>query len=177
MLDNDPLEPKIVTQGRIIEEITHLLLSELEKNLDATGWMSATYSCRLIYMYSEAELVVTLPSGAIIGVYPPFEVADLTPRLRKIMADPESGAWFEAMWVLTANSERAVSTQVAFNYDEKPEWDTVMRPAQYAMDLEDFPRSPENTPDWLNAQVSAALREGERQRQKEEAREKRRRDQ
>lgn len=49
------------------------------------------------------------------------------------------GTWFSARWVLT-NNEGRVESSAGFNYDDESAWSRPIDAANYADDLEDFPR-------------------------------------
>jgi serine/threonine-protein kinase len=67
--------------------------------------------------------------------------------LRELMADPHRGAWLMADIVVPRVGE------ATFSYDwmTKPDWPGTsgeFDEAHYLEDLEEFPRTPENVPDW-----------------------------
>lgn len=72
-------------------------------------------------------------------------------ELREAMYRPGAGTWFTAWFTVTA--EGKLSTR--FDYDNEPELGHFAAEA-YRADFDEFPRTPENTPDWLAAILAGA---------------------
>jgi hypothetical protein len=72
-------------------------------------------------------------------------------ELREAMYRPGAGTWFTAWFTVTA--EGKLSTR--FDYDNEPELGHFAAEA-YRADLDEFPRTPQNTPDWLAAILAGA---------------------
>lgn len=87
--------------------------------------------------------------GTSIEIFMQFQ------SLRAIMYRPDKGTWFSASYQLTRPSSFAVS----YNFDHekkfgRPEPSVI----DYFEDFEEFPRSPENTPAWLQEKIDEAER-------------------
>jgi len=89
---------------------------------------------------SDPDLPLRVPTRAVVKMR----------DLRRAMADPQRGAWLMADVVVPRNGE------ATFDYDwmGKPDWSATggtfsnSDDAGYLQDLAQFPRSPENIPDW-----------------------------
>ncbi|SMG32071.1 hypothetical protein [Agreia pratensis] len=77
---------------------------------------------------------------------------DAAKRLREAMYREGAGTWFSVLFVVTVEGK----VDVAYNYDEEPEWKYPIDPVLYVQDLEKFPRDPENVPEWLQKRVFEA---------------------
>jgi hypothetical protein len=88
------------------------------------------------------------PRADIPGpVWLPVFVTDAIDQLREAMVDPERGAW------LTAEIAVPRTGEATFSYDwmTQPDWPNLggeFEDALYREDLEKFPRTTENIPDW-----------------------------
>lgn len=78
---------------------------------------------------------------------PPEEVIDLFEELKEAMYRPDTGTWLSVRISISADG----SADVDYNYDEPPAWGMEVEPGLYGEELERFPRSPENIPDWMKA--------------------------
>ena len=99
---------------------------------------------------------VKFSDGTTGGAFIPHEASDLLEELREVMYSRGVGTWFSATFCVTREGSGETSAKASFNYDEEPKWNFPVDPVQYAVDLEDFPRDEENTPDWLRERLSEA---------------------
>lgn len=144
-------------QGDLINEIGRILPTEKGEYGVPDDWQQLVYETRCVSQYSEADVKVTRADGSSQFAFAPDRVRDLIVELRPLMYTPEAGTWLSAQWVLQRTEGDAYSAKVSFNYDTEPQWDTEnFRPSLYAADLRDFPRSAENTPQWLADKVKQA---------------------
>ena len=145
--------PPMIRQGQLVEEISALL----PQRVDGV-WSKLTYSRRMLSMYSEGRIEVSLANGETGYALAPREATSLVRELRELMYRPGAGTWFSATWTLTKDASGQVSANVSFNYDEEPTWGDPIRPFNYALDLEDFPRDDEHIPGWLRERLDEAQR-------------------
>ena len=80
---------------------------------------------------------------SIIGPADAFEAAEV---LRDAMHRRDAGTWFTAVFTVTSAGKMSAS----YDYDHEPELGHFSADA-YRADFDRFPRTPENTPDWLAA--------------------------
>ncbi|TQL70294.1 hypothetical protein FB381_4224 [Nocardioides albertanoniae] len=139
-------------QAVLISEISALLPTEV------TGpWRKLTFSCRILSMLSEHELIVERTDGTIDeseGV--PFAVDDLLSELRKVMYVPGAGTWMSAQWTITDLGDDHADARTTFNYDDEPRWSMPVRAFNYAIDVRDFPRDSQSIPGWLSERLDEA---------------------
>jgi hypothetical protein len=77
----------------------------------------------------------------------PVFVSGAIRELREAMVDPERGAWLTAEITVPRTGEPTF----AYDWMTKPDWPSLggeFDDALYRDDLEKFPRTPENVPDW-----------------------------
>ncbi|ROS49597.1 hypothetical protein [Frigoribacterium sp. PhB24] len=72
-------------------------------------------------------------------------------ELREAMYRPGAGTWFTAWFAVTAEG----NLRTRFDHDAEPELGQFGAEA-YRADFDEFPRTPENTPDWLAAVLAGA---------------------
>lgn len=73
-------------------------------------------------------------------------------RLRYGMYQEGKGTWFSMKYVITRPSRY----NVEFNYEDRPEYQFAPDSVLYAEDLKQFPRDPENIPEWLQEELRKA---------------------
>ncbi|KAA2247667.1 hypothetical protein F0L68_40105 [Solihabitans fulvus] len=119
------------------------------------GWARIDVKVWASVVAFQFEIMVRLADGSMPAVSAPAGLTDLAAELRAEMyeEDEDRGAWFSATLALTAPDEREIS----FNFDEDPQWWPSLPPTVFALDVEEFPRSDENTPDWLREKLVEAV--------------------
>ncbi|WP_157773375.1 agglutinin cell wall attachment protein [Brachybacterium vulturis] len=156
--------PAVIRQRDIINQISAGLPDRVEGE-----WLELEFTDRRLSMYAEEFVSVVFVDGSTGTALPARGTNGLAKELRKLMYQPESGTWFSATWVVTKNSDGSLDAKVFFNYDDEPNWDDDIHPGLYGIDLEDFPRTDENIPEWLSSLLSnAAKAENERRAKAEE---------
>lgn len=156
--------PAMVRQRDIVNQISAGLPERV-----AGEWSKLEFTDRHLSMYAEGVISVTYADGSKGTALPPRGTSELTEELRKLMYQPESGTWFSATWMVTRNPDGTLDAKTTFNYDDEPNWDDEIHPGMYGMDLEDFPRSEDNIPEWLSSLLSDAEKaENERRAKAEE---------
>ncbi|MGX9297545.1 hypothetical protein [Tsukamurella paurometabola] len=121
-------------------------LFEAVNSLDE--WQSAEFRFEIVGGYaSEATLVDGDPN--IVSA--PIDIGGWLYELRTEMATP-SGPWFTCTLSLTPSGEFGYN----FDYDTEPKWDGGPRPSddEYERDLQEFPRSQEDVPEWFPSNLS-----------------------
>jgi len=107
-------------------------------------WDRVSINYRAVGRYFEAEGEIVYADDEI-GDWPvPQEIAGLFARLRAGMYRDGRGTWFNATYRLDHPS----SYNLDYDRDE-PEWRKPPPPQAYADDLQTFPRTPDNIPEWL----------------------------
>lgn len=87
-------------------------------------------------MFASEVIHVYRPDGAVDTALTPFDTEDLVDEHRSVMHKPGIGTWFTAEWTLARGASGSVPVEVAFNYDEEPDWEHPISPASYAIEPE-----------------------------------------
>lgn len=143
--------PSLIRQQQIIDEIAISLPERVQ-----VDWSKLEFHERRLSMYAEAVMYVTHSDGATGTALAPRGTSHLLKELRSLMYQEDVGTWFSATWVITKGDAGDVAADASFNYDNEPDWDDDIHPGLYGIDLEDFPRSEENIPEWLSSLLAAA---------------------
>jgi hypothetical protein len=151
-------EPPVVRQEQLIAEIALRLADEVEGD-----WSTLVFNHRNLSMFFTGRIDVHRPDGSFAHAKAPESVLTLTDELRRVMYEPDKGAWFSGRWTIASGEggESGVtmgSPQVVFNYDDEHVWRWPAHPGLYAIDLEMFPRDTEHVPAWLRQKVNGARR-------------------
>ncbi|MBF4636303.1 hypothetical protein ITJ38_17980 [Agreia pratensis] len=102
--------------------------------------------------FTAATATIIRPDGAQDSLKDFKAARDAAKRLREAMYREGTGTWFSVLFVVTVEGK----VDVAYNYDEEPEWRRPVEPVWYVQDLERFPRDPDNMPEWLKKRVLEA---------------------
>lgn len=143
--------PKVIRQQELIERVGASLPNEVEGD-----WVRLEYEARMLSMYAEGIVTVFFSNGEVGSAFPPVSVSEQEEELREIMYIEGAGAWFSAKWTVDRSGDGALRIDARFNYDEEPNWDDDIHPGLYGVDLEDFPRSEDNVPEWLSGLLAEA---------------------
>ncbi|GAB4087223.1 hypothetical protein GCM10028784_38530 [Myceligenerans cantabricum] len=151
----DEQVPPAVRQGELVQEIARAVARSA--SVDA-AWESATLQVRRLAPYGETKMVVEGPSGEDRSRLPDRSTSRLVKELRDVMYRPGAGTWLSMELTVrrTAGTEGPTTVDVAFNFDDPPAWSDAPRPHLYAKDLHKYPRDPDSTPPWLQAELAAA---------------------
>lgn len=142
--------PPMIRQGELTSEIARLILAAVDGE-----WTTVVYDHRMLTTLSQSQMTIERPNGPDRSRLPGREIGDLVDELRDVMYQDHKGTWFSAQWVLI-NKDGAVESNVSFNYDDEPAWSRPIDAANYADDIEDFPRSEEFIPAWLRGRLQEA---------------------
>jgi hypothetical protein len=116
-------------------------------------WDQITIDYRAIGRYFEADGEIVYHDDEAADWPVPSEIAAMFARLRTGMYRQGRGTWFNARYRLDHPSSYNL------DYDrEEPEWRMAPPPQSYADDLQLFPRSDTNTPDWLTRRAAGGTR-------------------
>lgn len=112
-------------------------------------WDRVSVDYRAVGRYFEADGEIVFADDQI-GDWPiPQEITTLFARLRAGMYRDGRGTWFNATYRLDHPSSYNL------DYDrEEPKWRQPPPPQAYADDVQTFPRTPDNMPDWLLRRLS-----------------------
>lgn len=116
------------------------------------NWSELKYTFRATIGTDSSILVVRFQDGSEANRTVPMPVPDAMDDLRRAMYQENVGTWFTA----TIKIDSSQKYQTDFDYDSEPDFVPPLAPGSYAEDLEHFPRSEENTPDWLRQKVTQA---------------------
>lgn len=161
--ESDLRPPPFMRQREIVDEVAAGMPARVQGD-----WVRLELDERWLSMYSEADMTVSYADGTTGSSLPPRGTNDLVEELRKLMYQEGVGTWFSATWTVEKGGDGNIDADVQFNYDSEPAWDDDIQPGLYGMDLEDFPRSEENIPDWLKALLSEAERKETARREAEQ---------
>lgn len=112
-------------------------------------WERVTIDYRAVGRYSEVDGEIVYADEEISEWPVPPDIAALFARLRAGMYREGRGTWFNATYRLDHPS----SYNLDYDRDE-PEWRQPPPPQAYADDLQTFPRTGDNIPEWLLRRLS-----------------------
>jgi hypothetical protein len=145
-MSNDDVVPGIESERVLARQVGSQLLGLLPRSFD-----------RIVMKTSMAggvmagETVMLRADGSEESALPAKKTFDAARSLRELMYEPDSGTWFTAVFTVTG----AGKLSAEYDYDTEPEIGHFAAEAWRA-DFEEFPRTPENTPAWLEAILSGA---------------------
>lgn len=99
-----------------------------------------------------ASFVVTKPDGTKDTRTSPTPAMRKFGELRSAMYEEEKGSWFTARLIIRPPGR----FEVDYDYDSEPEFVPPLTAGAYALDFDYFPRSAENTPEWLREKLAEA---------------------
>ena len=121
-----------------------------------SGWERLDFEFRATVGIDSASLEVEGPDGERRQAMPPGQAVGKMDELRRVMYRRDKGAWFTARLQI----ERSGHFSAEFDYDGEPDFTPPLTPSAYALDLDRFPRTEENIPDWLRDKLDAPDRAG-----------------
>ncbi|MFR9730240.1 hypothetical protein ACL03H_13505 [Saccharopolyspora sp. MS10] len=132
-----------------IDDLRENLTNRLALTLPA-GWEYAQVLYRALGAHEEIAAVVHLVTRQLAPWSPPPQLRDDFRLLRAAMADGTTGTWLSAKYELRFPDDTAFK----FNTAKRPRWTAEPSEADYALELERFPRAPEHVPAWFPARDS-----------------------
>ncbi|MEU4742639.1 hypothetical protein AB0G02_19550 [Actinosynnema sp. NPDC023658] len=122
--------------------------------LDAApeGFRRIDVLVRMTVAVQDATLKVYMPDGSTPEVMPPEGLNAAFQEMRQVLYQPGRGTWFSARCVVNA----PVRIDITYNFDHDPRFDPPVPAADFARDLQVFPRDEAFVPDWLRAELVEA---------------------
>ncbi|WP_198319365.1 hypothetical protein [Actinopolyspora erythraea] len=138
-------------QEQIARRIGVLLLQEAPED-----WQQITVEYRATGEYHDLLAEVTSQDGASRPWEPPEELNGIFGHLREGMYRPDVGTWLSALYTV----ERPSSYRIDINFDEEPQWPQPLPAEAYVEELNRYPRSEDNIPEWMSARLGRAPETG-----------------
>ncbi|AZI58815.1 hypothetical protein EH165_12385 [Nakamurella antarctica] len=121
-------------------EIQNSILDEY-----SDGWVRFVVQMNSTQGASEFLVTSFSSEGEERSVKVPSRTVRALISLREAMATPNHGVWFSCKTVLDRDLN---SLEIAYNYDDRPEWAVEPYDETYIDDLEHFPRPYAEIPEW-----------------------------
>lgn len=121
------------------------------------SWNRLIYEYKTVNGFGSDGLTAEYPDGTSELIDRPVSLLTHTKKLRYGMYREGKGTWFSLKYTITYPT----SYTVDFNYDVKPKFVFPPDSILYAEDLKQFPRNPENIPEWLQEELRKAETEQE----------------
>lgn len=142
-----------------INEIIKEIAQTVYNNVPVDNWNKVLVNVSMLTTYN--ELTVTYYVDDVKGKsfnpdYPGApenkNVNSLFAELRKDMyaLTPVKGAWYDAEMTITKEGK----FNMKYNYDNKPNFEMIPDDDEYIMDIKEFPRDEQSTPDWLSKVIN-----------------------
>ncbi|MBB5806083.1 hypothetical protein F4560_005851 [Saccharothrix ecbatanensis] len=122
--------------------------------LDAApeGFRRIDLLVRMTAAVRDVTLKVYMPDGGTPEVVPSEGLTAAFQEMRQVLYQPGRGTWFSARCVVNAPAR----IDVTYNFDHDPKFDPPVPAADFARDLQAFPRDEAYVPDWLRAKLVEA---------------------
>lgn len=120
------------------------------------GWQQIRFAFYSTVGIDSGRFEVMAQDWSEVKLAPPMSAMDPLGDLRTEMYEEDRGSWFTARIVIN----RPGSCSIEYDYDGEPAFKPPLQADVYALDFEHFPRSEENTPDWLRQKLAEAQRHG-----------------
>lgn len=121
------------------------------------SWNRLIYEYKTVNGFGSDGLTAEYPDGTSELIDSPISLLAHIKKLRYGMYQEGKGTWFSLKYTITYPT----SYTVDFNYDDKPKFVFPPDAISYAEDLKQFPRDPENIPEWLQEELRKAEAEQE----------------
>lgn len=132
----------------MVREVAEMLLSRAP-----AGWRKLELIYRSTVAVDTYAFLATT-TGEPERIPAPMKVSVRMDELRAAMYEKGRGSWFTACLVL----EPPDHYEITYDYDSEPDYVPPLTASAYALDFQHYPRSEENTPDWLRAKLAEARR-------------------
>jgi hypothetical protein len=133
-----------IEQNELLGEVAMTLIKAAPPN-----WRRLIFDFMAIGKHVSVGMGVALDNGARQQVPAPRELSKPLSRLRRGMYAEGLGTWYSMDMVIDPPDR----FHARFNRDDEPPFRTPPSREQYALDLERYPRTPENLPDWFRAKL------------------------
>ncbi|MBD8486906.1 hypothetical protein IFT79_14900 [Frigoribacterium sp. CFBP 8759] len=145
-MSDDQLTTGVEAERAVLQEIGEQLYGLLPSGFDRI--VMTTSMARGVMA---GETLLFAADGSQESAAPARRTFEAARRLRRLMYKPGAGTWFTAVFTVTA----AGKLSAQYDYDNEPELGHFGA-EEYRADFEDFPRTAENTPEWLAAILAGA---------------------
>ncbi|MFE2958729.1 antitoxin YezG family protein [Nocardia tengchongensis] len=142
MAQGDSLDP--VEQSAVLEAVGQALVGAVPQ-----GWSQIRFEFRGTVQIDGGRLESIAEDGSSSRHSVPKVAMRQFDKLRAAMYEPGKGAWFTAKLLI----DRTGAYKVNFDYDAEPDFNPQLTAGAYALDLEYYPRDPENIPMWLQEKL------------------------
>lgn len=153
-----PQPPGPLEQGELLQDLARRLVAVVPE-----GWQQLTYLARVIGAHRSGMLAVQEADGQVRQLEVPDGVDDLVDALKRSGFQEGGGTWLSVI----LSVHHSYQFNVEYNHDVEPDLPPGTSPLVYAQELERFPRSRDQVPDWLGARLEQA-RELEPERMRDE---------
>ncbi|HWD01212.1 MAG TPA: TNT domain-containing protein [Amycolatopsis sp.] len=153
--DVPPAPPEVV-ELQLDAEAQNEIWTDLTNRIVMTvpaDWQQVLLTYRAVGDHVELPVMVRrVTDGGLYLWEPPAEVAELLAKLRAGMYREGRGTWLQASGTVDTSSH----SEFSYVWDEEPSWDSPPSAAEFARELELFPREGANLPAWLAERVGGA---------------------
>ena len=136
-------------QKRILREVRRRLLETVDR-----PWQKIHLYFGATHRMTVEVLVATAPDGTEFDPHslskPPLGISDLLRELRARMYQEETGTWFSLEYTLHSDH----TFHVDYSYDTEPDFGHTIDPYTYYLDLQNYPRSADHIPTWLERVIT-----------------------
>lgn len=143
MTSPTPLGP--AEQNELLSQLATIALDNAPE-----GWLRIFAEYRAVGNYVESGAGIKWPDGRVTQLALPDAFWNLFWKLRAGMAGQETGTWISSLFRI----QQPGTYEVKFNREVEPRWAANPPAAEFARELEMFPRTPENIPDWFNSRLA-----------------------
>lgn len=135
----------------LMQRIGNLLL-----DVAPPGFRRLDLLVKMTVATQDAELTVYRQDGSTPEVLPPEGLNEAFADLRRLLYRPDRGTWFSARCVVNAPSR----IDINYNLDHDPLFFPPVPAADFARDLQAFPRRGAFVPHWLRRKLAEAGGDG-----------------
>lgn len=140
-----PMSPE--EENSALRGVGILILETIDRE-----WSRVELEFSASHRLSTHTVTVNSPDGKVFYPRLPSEAITILSDLRSGMHRNDTGTWFSLKYTITGDQKYYVD----FDYDNEPDFGFEIDPHTYHMDLQKFPRSEENIPDWLQERIRQA---------------------
>ncbi|WP_155989191.1 hypothetical protein [Nocardiopsis sp. CNT312] len=116
------------------------------------SWSHLVYTARIVGAFSEHTLDVQGPDGRVHRFPVPGGVETAAAGLKRVCYRPGRGTWMSMDFTV----QRTGRYDVDYDHSVEPEHAALPAPADYARELERFPRADQCVPAWLRTRLGRA---------------------
>jgi hypothetical protein len=133
-----------IEQHEVLGEIAKMLIDAAPAN-----WQRLVFDFMVIGKHVSVGMGAALDDGVWQQVSAPRALTKPMAKLHCGMYAEGLGTWYSMDMMI----DRPDRFQARFNRDNEPPFRTPPAPDQYTLDLERYPRTPENVPAWFRAKL------------------------